>query len=288
MKVGFIGLGVMGQSMARHVLDGGYDLFVYNRTKAKADDLVAAGAHWCDSPQALAGQVDLVLSIVGYPDDVRDVYLGDQGLFAGAHEGQIFVDMTTSTPSLAQELAQVGQDKGIQVLDGPVTGGDVGAREGRLTCLLAGDQDAAETIRPVLDSFCATIQYFGQAGAGQHAKMANQIMIASTMLGVMETLVYAKTAGLDVQQVIDTLSSGAAGNFSLTSYGPRILKGDYTPGFFVKHFIKDLGIALAEADRIAIDLPACQMAYDFYQRLADKGYQDAGTQALMKLWDDNY
>ena len=286
MKVGFIGLGVMGQSMARHILDAGYELFVYNRTKSKADNLVESGAIWLDSPREVAEQADVVITIVGYPKDIEEVYYGEQGLFNGAHSDSIFIDMTTSTPSLAIELAEKSKERGIGILDAPVTGGDVGAREGRLAVLVGGDEDVLEKARPVIESFAASITRFGESGAGQHAKVVNQIMVAGTMLGLAEMMAYAKQADLDLTKLVDTIGSGAASNRSLENYGPRIIKKDYSPGFFVKHFVKDLKIALDEAEKMSLDLPMTQLAHKLYTQLAQDGHADEGTQAIVKLWWD--
>ncbi|MCR8969426.1 NAD(P)-dependent oxidoreductase [Facklamia sp. 7083-14-GEN3] len=286
MKVGFIGLGVMGQSMAGHILKAGYPLYIYNRTKAKANQLVEEGAIWKDSPEEIAQVCDIVLTIVGYPEDVEAVYIGEKGLFKGAHPGQVFIDLTTSRPSLAQELTKKGQDLGVIVLDAPVSGGDLGAKAGRLTAMVGGDDAALDKVRPILETFSASIQHHGSAGSGQHAKASNQIMIAGTMTGMVETLRYAKANGLDLEKVIATLTGGAANNWSLANYGPRILKADYSPGFFVKHYIKDLGIALEEAEKANLDLPGTSLAYDLYQELAKVGYENDGTQALIKLWWD--
>lgn len=286
MKVGFIGLGVMGQSMAGHILDAGYELFVYNRTKSKADNLVESGAIWLDSPMEVAEQADVVITIVGYPKDIEEVYYGEQGLFNGAHSDSIFIDMTTSTPSLAIELAEKSKERGIGILDAPVTGGDVGAREGRLAVLVGGDEDVLEKARPVIESFAASITRFGVSGAGQHAKVVNQIMVAGTMLGLAEMMAYAKQADLDLTELIDTIGAGAASNRSLENYGPRIIKKDYSPGFFVKHFVKDLKIALDEAEKMSLDLPMTQLAHKLYTQLAEIGHADEGTQAIVKLWWD--
>ncbi|MHA6602981.1 NAD(P)-dependent oxidoreductase [Aerococcus urinae] len=284
MKIGFIGLGVMGKSMASHLIQAGYALNVYNRTKKKAQPLIDLGAQWLDSPSQIAEQSDLVFTILGYPHDVEEVYLGEAGLFSACRSGQIFVEMTTSSPGLAVRLYREGQALGVSVLDAPVTGGDIGAQEGRLTTLVGGDEEILAQIKDVLATFCQQIEYFGFAGKGQDAKMANQIMIAGTMTGMCEALVYAKNNDLNLDLVIQTLNSGAAENFSLAQYGPRILKDDYSPGFFVKHFIKDLRIALEVAEKENLKLPGTQLAYDLYQKLAHQFSEDDGIQALIKLW----
>ena len=283
-KVGFIGLGVMGKSMARHLMGAGYRLVVYTRTKAKAQDILDAGAIWADSPQAVAEQTDIVFSIVGYPQDVEQTYFGEQGLFAGVHPGSILVDMTTSTPSLAVKIAQTAQEKGIEALDAPVSGGDLGAREGRLTVMVGGAKKTYAKVLPLFEAFGKKIKLQGGPGAGQHTKMANQIMIAGTMTGMTELLVYAKAAGLSLSDVLETVGAGSAANWSLTNYAPRILRQDYSPGFFAKHFLKDLGIALAEAEVMGIVLPATDLAHQLYRKLSDAGFENDGTQALIKLW----
>lgn len=286
MKVGFIGLGVMGQSMAGHILDAGYDLVVYNRTKSKAKDLVDRGAEWLNTPKEVAELADIVITIVGYPKDIEEVYLGENGLFAGAREGSIFIDMTTSTPSLAIELAEKGKELNVGVIDAPVTGGDIGAKEGRLAVLVGGEDADLEKVRPVIDTFAAKIAHFGGHGAGQHAKVVNQIMVAGTMLGLAEMMAYAKQADLDLDEVVSTIGSGAASNRSLENYGPRVIKDDYSPGFFVKHFIKDLKIALDEAEKASLNLPMTELAHKLYSKLAEQGHEDDGTQAIVKLWWD--
>ncbi|MCW6662556.1 NAD(P)-dependent oxidoreductase [Aerococcaceae bacterium NML190073] len=284
VQLGFIGLGVMGKSMAKHLLQAGHPVIVYTRTADKAQELLASGAEWAETPQAVAQQADIVFTIVGYPKDVEEVYLGEQGLFAGSRAGQIFVDMTTSTPALAQRLSAEGAARDVHILDAPVSGGDLGAREGRLTTMVGGEPEIFERVRPYLGCFSAKVRLQGGAGAGQHTKMANQIMIAGTMVGMTELLVYAQAAGLDLPSVIDTVGAGSAGNWSLMNYAPRILQEDYSPGFFAKHFLKDLEIALSEAERMALDLPGTALAAQLYRKLCEKGHENNGTQALIKLW----
>lgn len=284
MKVGLIGLGVMGHSIAEHILNGGHELFVYNRTKSKADKLVEKGATWLDTPKELAEQVELLLTIVGYPKDVENVYFGEEGVFSGISKGTTLVDMTTSTPSLANELAEKGKELGVGVLDAPVTGGDIGAKEGTLAILVGGEESDLEKARDVLETFSSSVTYFGKSGSGQHAKTVNQIMVAGTMLGLAEMLAYADKSNLDLDKIIEVVGSGAASNRSLTNYGPRIIKEDYSPGFFVKHFIKDLKIALDEAEKLDLQLPMTDLAYKLYTELADKGLENEGTQAIVKLW----
>lgn len=238
-----------------------------------------------DSPAALAANCDLVFTMVGFPADVEAVYFGQDGLLAASHQGQYLVDMTTSKPSLAKKIFEQGQAQGVNVMDAPVSGGDIGAKNGTLTVMIGGEQDVFAKLTPIFKEFSSSLNYFGPAGAGQNAKMANQIMIAGTMTGLTEMLVYAKKAGLDLKQVCQTLQSGAAENFSLASYGPRILAGDYTPGFFAKHFLKDLRIALEEAKKMDLDLPATKQAKELYEELVDeRQLGNDGTQALVKLW----
>ncbi|KRL61837.1 NAD(P)-dependent oxidoreductase [Latilactobacillus fuchuensis] len=283
--IGFIGTGVMGSSMVKNLLKADYAVTVYNRTKHKTDALVALGAKWADSPAAVAQQSDVILSIVGYPQDVEAIYYGEQGLFSVVQPGQILVDMTTSTPTLAQKIAASATKKGIQTLDAPVSGGDIGAQKGTLTIMVGGDQAAYDQVLPIFEAMGQSVHYFGAAGSGQHTKMANQIMIAGTMTGMTEMLVYAKAAGLDLEAVLKTVNGGSAQNWSLANYGPRILANDYTPGFFAKHFLKDLKIALTESEKMGLTLPATHQAKKLYARLVnEEQLGDDGTQALIKLW----
>lgn len=283
-KVGFIGLGVMGQSMAKHLLAAGHELYVYNRTKAKADQLVSLGAVWLDTPKQIAEAAEFVLTIVGYPKDVEEVYFGEAGVFAGVHSQSLLVDLTTSTPSLAIKIAEKSVELGIRSLDAPVSGGDLGAKEARLTTMVGGEVEAFERAKPILEVFSNKVTRQGKTGAGQHTKMANQIMIAGTMTGLVELLVYAREAGLDLEVVLETVGGGAAANWSLANYAPRILRQDFTPGFFAKHFLKDLKIALDEAEKMGIALPSTELAGKLYEQLCQAGHQDDGTQALIKLW----
>lgn len=285
MKIGFIGTGVMGTGIINNLLKHGNDVTVYNRTKAHAQAVLDRGAKWAATPAAATTGNEIVFTMVGFPQDVEDVYYGQDGVLAVAQAGQYLVDMTTSRPSLAQRIAIDGEKKGAHVVDAPVSGGDVGAKNGTLTVMLGGQRADVDAIAPVLEQFSASWHYFGPAGSGQHAKAANQIMIAGTMTGMAEMLVYAKQAGLDLNEVIKTVGSGAAANWSLSNYGPRVLKGDYTPGFFAKHFLKDLRIALEEADKMDLNLPATKEAKHLYEELVDEdGLGSDGTQALIKLW----
>lgn len=283
-KIGFIGTGVMGSSMIRHLLNAGYPVHVYNRTKSRADAVVSEGAKWCDTPADVTAQADIVITIVGYPTDVEETYFGETGIFSQADDHHILIDMTTSTPTLAEKIYAFGKEKGIATLDAPVSGGDKGAQNGTLTTMVGGDEETFDAAKQVLSVFSSKVMLQGPAGSGQHTKMANQIMVAGTMTGMTELLVYSKAAGLDLERVIEQVGSGSAANWSLTNYGPRILKQDYTAGFFVKHFVKDLKIALDEAEKMGIDLPATRQAALLYEQLAGKDFADDGTQALVKLW----
>ena len=286
MKIGFIGTGVMGSSMVRHLLKAGYEVNVYNRTKSKAIPLTEEGAIWNNTPAEIAANSDVILTIVGYPIDVEKVYLGEDGIFEGLSEGKIIIDMTTSTPALAEKLAKKAEEIGAIALDAPVSGGDLGAKNGTLTVMVGGDQTAYEKVLPIFETFSNEVRLFGPAGSGQHTKMANQIMVAGTMTGMIEMLAYAKKAGLELEEVVKTVNGGAARNWSLENYGPRIIKEDYSPGFFVKHFVKDLKIALDEAEKMDLNLPATTQAYELYKNLESVGYENEGTQSLIKLWWD--
>lgn len=285
-KIGFIGTGVMGASIVRHLLEAGYSVNVYNRTKSKTDELVKEGAVWCETPKDVTEKSDIVFTMVGYPRDVEEIYYGDNGVFSTPVKEKVLIDMTTSTPSLAQKIDQTAKEKEAYSLDAPVSGGDLGAKNGTLTTMVGGEKSVYDKVKPIFDVFSSKVNLQGAAGSGQHTKMANQIMIAGTMTGMTELLVYAKSANLDLEKVLDTVGGGSAANWSLTNYAPRILKEDFTPGFFVKHFLKDLNIALEEAEKMSIDLPATKEARNLYQALVDKGFENDGTQALIKLWWD--
>lgn len=283
-KIGFIGTGVMGASIVKHLLNAGYEVAVYNRTKSKTDNLVELGATWKETPQEVTEASDVIFSMVGFPKDVEGIYYGEAGIFKADIKGKIVVDMTTSTPSLAQKIAETAKEAGGVSLDAPVSGGDLGAKNGTLTTMVGGERDAYTKVEPIFNVFSGKVNLQGDPGSGQHTKMANQIMIAGTMTGMTELLVYAKAANLDLEKVLDTVGGGSAANWSLTNYAPRILKRDFTPGFFVKHFVKDLNIALAEAENMNIDLPATKKARDLYEALIESGFENDGTQALIKLW----
>ncbi|MDI6843034.1 MAG: NAD(P)-dependent oxidoreductase [Anaerosomatales bacterium] len=283
--VAFVGTGVMGASMARHLLEAGFPLVVFNRTRAKAEALIAAGARWADSAGEAASMADVTITMVGYPHDVEEVYLASGGIVERAPAGALLIDMTTSTPSLAVRIAQAAAARGLSALDAPVSGGDVGARNATLTIMVGGDEAAFERALPLFEVMGTTITRMGGPGAGQHAKMANQIGIAGTMLGLVEALQYAKAAGLDLARVHAALSGGGANSWSWGAYGPRILTGDFEPGFFVKHFVKDLRIALGEAGALGLDLPGLKLAERLYSLLQDSGGAELGTQALWLLYE---
>ncbi|MCM2295877.1 NAD(P)-dependent oxidoreductase [Rhodoferax sp.] len=283
-RVGFIGLGNMGQSMAGHILQAGYPLRVYNRSRDKAETLLARGAVWCDSPGELAANADVIITIVGYPHDVEQVYLGDNGIVARAR-GALLIDMTTSSPELAQRIAKAAAEQGCSALDAPVSGGDIGARDAKLAIMVGGAQAAFDAALPILQLLGPNIVLQGGPGAGQHTKMCNQIVIAATIMGVCEGLAYGKAAGLDLPTVLKSIGGGAASGFQLTVMGQKIINGDFAPGFYIEHFIKDLGIALAEAQRMQLDLPALALARRLYEELAQQGHGRLGTQALFKHYE---
>ncbi|WP_077617641.1 NAD(P)-dependent oxidoreductase [Bacillus sinesaloumensis] len=282
--VGFIGLGVMGKSMAGHILGKGHKVLVYTRTKEKASELVENGAIWKQSVAELAKEANIVITMVGYPYDVEEVYLAEDGLLAHAKEGTYFIDMTTSTPSLASKIYKLAKQKGMYALDAPVSGGDVGAKEARLAIMVGGDEHVFEACRPILEIMGQNIVYQGPAGSGQHTKMCNQIAIASNMIGVAEAMVYAKKSGLDPETVLKSISSGAAGSWSLSNLAPRMIADNFEPGFYIKHFIKDMGIALEEAKAMGMKTPGLELAKEMYDELAEKGEENSGTQAIYKLW----
>ncbi|MGE6258552.1 NAD(P)-dependent oxidoreductase [Heyndrickxia sporothermodurans] len=285
LSIGFIGIGIMGKSMVKHLMKEKYELFIYNRSKEKAVELLNNGAQWCESPKEVAQSAEIIFTMVGYPQDVEEIYFGSEGLLNNASDGVIFVDMTTSTPTLAQKIYHTANEKGLHSLDAPVSGGDIGAKNGTLTIMVGGDKEIFDKVSPILSCFGQNIIYQGDAGAGQHTKMCNQIAIATNMIGVSEAMVYAKNAGLDPVNVLISISAGAAGSFSLSKLAPRMLAEDYSPGFFIKHFIKDMGIALAEAEKMNLQLPGLELAKKIYDELAEKGEGNSGTQALIKYWE---
>lgn len=280
VKVGWIGTGVMGSSMCGHLLDAGHEVTVFTRTESKARGLCDKGARWATTPKKVAEASDVTFTIVGFPHDVREVILGEQGVIAGLSQGKTVVDMTTSEPSLAVEIAEAAEAIGAHSIDAPVSGGDVGAREARLSIMVGGHAEPVQAVMPLFERMGKTIVHQGGPGAGQHTKMVNQTLIATNMIGVCEALLYAHKAGLDLNTVMQSVASGAAGSWSLSNLGPRIIDNNFDPGFFVEHFIKDMGIALAEAKRMKLSLPGLALAHQLYLALAAQGHEKDGTHAL--------
>jgi 3-hydroxyisobutyrate dehydrogenase len=280
-RVGWIGTGVMGQSMCGHIISKGYKATVYNRSKEKAQGLLDKGAAWADTPKAVAEKSDIIFAIVGFPPDVREVFLGKEGALAGCRPGCILVDMTTSEPSLAREIYEAAKAKSVASVDAPVSGGDVGAKNAALSIMVGGDTDAVEAVKPLFECMGKTIVHQGPAGAGQHTKMVNQILVASSMIGVCEALLYAHKSGLDATTVLQSVTTGAANSWSLQNLGPRIIARNFEPGFFVEHFIKDMGIALKECERMGICLPGLALVHQLYVAVRAQGLGRKGTQALM-------
>ena len=285
-SIGWIGTGIMGAPMCMHLVRAGYRVFVFNRTKKKAGELLSEGASWCDSPIEVARRADVIFTIVGYPDDVREVYFGSKGLLVEPASVRVFVDMTTTEPTLAKEMYEKAVGLGCVSLDAPVSGGDVGAVKGELSIMVGGDEEAFDLVKPLLRLLGKNIVYQGKAGSGQHAKMCNQITVAGVMIGICENLIYCKKAGLDPHTMLRSVGSGAASSWLLNNLGPRIMDGDYDPGFFVEHFIKDMEIALRESQRMGIDLPGLALVKSLYERASALGHGRLGTQALLLALED--
>ena len=283
MNIGWIGTGVMGNSMCGHIIKNGYKAFIYNRTASKTQALASLGATVCSSPSEVANNSDIIFSIVGYPSDVEEVYLGNNGILSGAKYGSIIVDMTTSTPALAEKIYREAKNKNIGSLDAPVSGGDVGAREATLSIMTGGDEETFNKVLPFFKFMGKNIALMGSQGKGQHTKMSNQIVIASTMVGVVEGLLYAQKAGLDQGKLLDIIGQGAAASFSLNNLVRRIVNKNFDPGFFIKHFIKDMGIALEEARRMQLSLPGLALANQLYISASAIGLENFGTHALYKV-----
>ncbi len=283
-RIGFIGTGVMGRSMAGHLLAAGHRLCVHNRTKEKAQSLLDKGASWRDTAGAAAAEADVVITIVGFPQDVKAVYLGENGILECAKPGTIAIDMTTSSPDLAAQIHQQAQAKGVAALDAPVSGGDIGAREANLSIMAGGDAAAFEKAKPIFEILGKNIVLQGGAGAGQHTKMCNQIAIASGMMALCEALAYAQKSGLNPRIVLKSIESGAAGSWALSNLAPRILQEDFAPGFFIKHFLKDMRIAVESAETMGLNLPGLKLAKRLYENLTASGGENDGTQALFKLY----
>jgi 3-hydroxyisobutyrate dehydrogenase len=281
MRIGWIGTGVMGRWMCQHLIDNGYRATVYNRSREKARSLLEKGAVWAASPRAVAEHSDVVFAIVGFPADVRQVFLGEEGALAGSRSGMILIDMTTSEPPLAREIYEKARAKGVGSIDAPVSGGDVGAQNATLSIMVGGDAEAVEAARPLFECLGKTVVHQGGAGAGQHTKLVNQVLIATNMIGVCEALLYGYKAGLDLKTVLQSVGGGAAASWSLNNLGPRIIDRNFEPGFFVEHFIKDMGIALEEARRMGVALPGLALANQLYVAVQAQGWGRKGTHALM-------
>ena len=281
-KIGFIGLGVMGASMASRLMDAGYELCIYNRTRAKGDALVSEGALWCDTPRSVAENADITFTIVGFPKDVEEVYLGKDGIIEADVSGKLFCDMTTTKPSLDIAIAAALRKKGADFADAPVSGGDTGARNGTLSIMAGASEEAFGKLLPLFQVMGSNITHMGPVGSGQHTKMSNQIVIAGTMCGVSEALVYGAKAGLDLEKMVATISKGAAGCWTLDNLAPRVLRKDYEPGFMVDHFIKDMGIALEEAEKMELPLPSLALTRQLYLAIKAQGLGKKGTQVLVK------
>ncbi|MEO1212851.1 MAG: NAD(P)-dependent oxidoreductase [Bacteroidota bacterium] len=279
-KIGWIGTGVMGISMLKHLMDDGYSAYVYNRTKAKADSSIAAGAIWKDSPMEVAEVSDVIFTIVGFPQDVEEVYFGEKGILKSAQSGSILVDMTTTRPSLAVKIYEEGVKKGVKSIDAPVSGGDVGAQKGTLSIMIGGDKEDVDALMPLFELMGKNMVYEGKAGSGQHTKMCNQITIAGTMIGVCESLLYGYKAGLDLEVMLEAISGGAAGCWTLSNLAPRIVKRNFDPGFYVEHFIKDMEIALEEAKAMKLALPGLALVHQLYKAVEAQGHGRKGTHAL--------
>lgn len=280
-RIGWIGAGVMGASMCSHLLKAGYPITLHSRTKAKAQPLLERGASWSESPRAVAGQSDVIITMVGFPADVRDVYFGPEGLLAGASPGTLLIDMTTTEPSLSREIAAAASACGVQAIDAPVSGGDVGAKNATLSIMIGGERAAVERARPLFERLGKAMVLQGGPGAGQHAKLCNQTVIAGTMIGVCESLLYGHKAGLALPQVLESIRGGAAGCWTLEHLAPKILQRNFEPGFFVEHFVKDMGIALEEAKRMNLALPGLALAQALYSKVITLGHGRSGTHALM-------
>ena len=284
-SIGFVGVGIMGQNMAGHLLAAGYQVNLYNRTKSKTDALVAKGAKWFDTPGEVAAHSNMIITMVGYPSDVEEVYFSEKGIIASANNA-ILVDMTTSSPSLARKIAVEATKKGLAALDAPVSGGDIGARDAKLTIMVGGEKAVFDHVLPILQKLGTSIILQGAAGMGQHTKMCNQIVIASTIMGVAEGLSYAKKVGLDPAVVLQSIGGGAASGFQLNVLGAKMIVGDYAPGFYVEHLIKDLKIALAEAEQMHLNLPGLALAKSLFEKMADRGLQRNGTQGIFQIYLD--
>lgn len=284
-KIGFIGIGVMGQSMARHLMNKGYEVAVYTRTKEKAQGIIEEGAKWCESVAECAKGRDVVITMVGYPKDVEEVYFGESGVLASADQGTYLIDMTTTSPKLAIKIDEVAQKKGLHALDAPVSGGDVGAQKGTLAIMVGGEESDFKACHEIFECMGTNIVYEGKAGNGQHTKMANQIALGGVITSLCEAMAYAKHVGLDMDKMLGSISTGAAGSWQMSNMAPRIAKGDLNPGFYIKHYIKDMTIALEEGHDAGLKMEMLEKIRAMYEKLQDEGYGDLGTQALIKYYE---
>jgi 3-hydroxyisobutyrate dehydrogenase len=285
-RIGWIGTGVMGSSMCGHILQAGYRVTLHSRTKAKAQPLLNLGATWAENPRAVAAESDVVFTMVGFPQEVRTVYFGETGILAGAQSGAILIDMTTTVPALTREMAEHAMAKNVSAIDAPVSGGDVGARNAALSIMVGGDREAVQAVMPLFELLGHKIIQQGGPGAGQQAKLCNQIVIAGTMIGVCESLIYGYKAGLDLNRMLDSIRGGAAACWTLDYLAPRILQRNFDPGFFVEHFVKDMGIALEESTRLGLVLPGLTLVHQLYQTVINLGHGRSGTHALMLALED--
>ena len=285
-KIGFIGIGVMGCAMASNLMKKGYELTVYTRTKQKAEVLLEKGAKWCDTAADCAKGQDAVITMVGFPNDVEEVYFGESGIFSAAEEGTYLIDMTTTSPKLSVKIYNAAKERKMHALDAPVSGGDTGAKNGTLSIMVGGDREAFDACLDIFAAMGTNIIYEGPAGCGQHTKMANQIALGGAISGVCEALAYAKAVGLDQQTMLDSISAGAAGSWQMTNMAPRILKGDDAPGFYIKHYIKDMRIAVEESQEVHLDLKMLNSVLEMYEKLAESGMANLGTQALYHYYGE--
>ena len=284
-KIGFIGIGVMGGPMALNLMRAGYELTVYSRTKAKCEAVLAAGARWADSPAACAAGQDAALTMVGYPRDVEQVYFGADGILEAVQQGILLIDLTTTSPELAKRIFAAAKERGADALDAPVSGGDTGAKAGTLAIMVGGEEPAFERAKPILEAMGKNVVYEGPAGSGQHTKMANQIAIAGAVSGVCEAIAYGRAQGLDLERMLATIGSGAAGSWQMTGNGPKMVSGDFAPGFYIKHFIKDMAIASEEAKKTGLSLEMLDGVLGMYRALEERGLGDLGTQALIRYYE---
>lgn len=285
MKIGFIGVGVMGKSMVRNLMKKGFEVSIYTRTKSKVEDIINEGAIWCEDIKSCVKDKDAVITIVGYPKDVEEVYFGENGIINNSKEGSYLIDMTTTSPKLSLKIYEEAKKKNLYSLDAPVSGGDIGAKNATLSIMAGGDKEVFEKCMPIFEALGSTIIYEGKAGSGQHTKMANQIAIGGAIAGVCEAMAYAKRAGLDIQTMLDSISKGAAGSWQMSNMAPRMLKGDFDPGFFIKHYIKDMKIAIEEAEENNLNLGILNEVLKMYEKLDDENMGNLGTQALIKYYD---